>query len=420
MPDVARSWLSRSARDLPSDSVLTPTIAAYIRYLIDQGYASSTIGGYVRSIAHFAHWLKCQRIGIDGLNEAVVARFVEKHLSRCRCSQRCQRSKTEVRAALAHLLKLLRMDGVLALTTTNFPAGIVTELRDFDAYLTEVRGLCAVTRQARVNHVRCFLLDRFAVGDIEIAGMKPAEIAQFIQKATSGWKPSSVKTFCNSLRSYLHFKAVRGTPTTALIAALPRIAQWRLANLPRALSAEEVRRLLEAFDRKTVAGRRDRAIVHCYVDLGLRTSEIVRLQLDDIDWREGTVRIRGKGRRIDILPLPATMGRAIVEYLRKGRRPTVSRALFLRHRPPHDTPASPDTIRASIRNAARRCGLAERLTGPHLLRHTIAKRLLESGATLKEIADLLRHRSLDTTTIYTKVDLDALRKVSAPWPGGQS
>jgi len=420
MSEIVRSRLSRFTRDWFVGSVLEPTADAYVRYLLNRGYAGGTIDGYARSVAHFAHWLKRRRIGIEDLGEAVVAHFLDEHLSNCRCARHCQRGIAEVRAALAHLLELLRMDGLLVPPAPSFPAGIVAELCEFDRYLTDVRGLCAVTRQAHVTRVRKFLLSHFGDGDVQIETMTAAKIMQYIMKITAGWKPSSVNAVSHSLRSYLRFKAVRGARTTPLIAALPRVAQWRLSGLPRVLSADETRRLLEVFDRNTAAGRRDRAIARCYVDLGLRTSEIARLQLDDLDWRGGVVRVRGKGRRIDILPLPAATGRSIVEYLRKGRRPTASRALFLRHRPPLDMPASSDTIRAAIRNAARRCGLGERLTGPHILRHTIAKRLVEHGATLKDIADLLRHRCLDTTTIYAKVDLDALRKVAAPWPEGQS
>lgn len=204
-----------------------------------------------------------------------------------------------------------------------------------------------------------------------------------------------------------------------LAAALPRVAQWRLSALPRNLSAQEIEQLLGAFDRRIATGRRDYAIARCYIDLGLRTTEIVRLRLEDLDWREGRLRIRGKSRRTDVLPLPTPTGRAIAAYLRAGRPHTASRALFVRHRPPHDTPATADTIRGAIRNAALRCGLAGRLTGTHVLRHTLACRLVQGGASFKAIADILRHRSLDTTTIYAKVDLAALATVAAPWPGSR-
>jgi integrase/recombinase XerD len=202
--------------------------------------------------------------------------------------------------------------------------------------------------------------------------------------------------------------------------ALPQIAQWRLAALPKGLAAVEVNTLLGAFDRNTLGGRRDYAIARCYIDLGLRTAEIVRLQLDDIDWREGVLRVRGKGRRTDALPLPATTGSAIADYLHDARVNTDNRTLFQRLHAPHDKPIVADTVRGAMRNAAKRCGLSAQLSGPHRLRHTLAIQLVHNGASVKAIADVLRHRSLDTTTIYAKVDLKALSRVAAVWPGSRS
>ncbi len=167
-------------------------------------------------------------------------------------------------------------------------------------------------------------------------------------------------------------------------------------------------------------GRRDYAIACCYIDLGLRTAELVRLQLDDIDWHQGIVHIRGKGRRRDTLPLPQRTGEAIASYVKNDRQATAARELFQRLRPPYSRPAVASTIRGSIRNAARRCGLSARLSGPHILRHTMATRLVQTGASLKEVSDLLRHRDLDTTTIYAKVDMDALSTVALPWPEQKS
>jgi len=417
MSGQTRSRLSRISRDWFFGTVLSPSSDAYIRFLTDRGYAHGTVNSYLRCVAHFAHWSASRRLALDGIHEATVASFLDRHLPGCHCAPRCCRTRNEVRAALIHLLVLLRAEGLIAEKTLTVAPAIAVELAAFDGYLGDVRGLKAVTRQARLKHVRDFLLDHFDDDGVRVEALEPADIERFMMKYTVGWKPSSVRAVSISLRSYLRFKAVLGTETSSLIAALPHVAQWRLARLPQHLSKLEVEQLLGAFDRTTATGQRDYAIARCYVDLGLRTSEIARLQLGDVDWREGTLQIHGKGRRTDVLPLPTTTGRAIVEYLRTGRRPTSSRALFLRHRPPLDKPATPDTIRAAIRNAAPRCGLATRLTGTHILRHTVAQRLVQSGASLKAIADLLRHRSLDTTTIYTKVDLDALATVAARWPG---
>jgi site-specific recombinase XerD len=411
--------LSQSTQDRLSGTVFAAYSNLFIQYLAKQGYASSTINVYSSSLAHFSYWTAKKRIKIKNFNEALVLSFL-KHLPTCNCAKRYQRSKPNTRAALSHFLVFLRKKRIIAAKETDIPDSIAMELRNFGEYLTDVRGLCSATIQARLAHTSKFLLERFPNGYVEIYALKPNDIKRFIKVALAGWKPSSIKVFSNSLKSYLRYKAINGFQTSDLIASFPRISQWRLSSLPKELMPCEIRLFLDAFDQNTVTGRRDYAISRCYVDLGLRTSEIARLQLDDLIWREGVINILGKGRRIDILPLPAITGSAIAEYLKNGRPQSTSRALFLRHRPPLNLPANSETIRAVVRNAAQRCGLSKRLSGPHILRHTLANRLVKNGATLKQIADLLRHRSLDTSTIYAKVDLKALGKVALPWPGGKA
>lgn len=191
--------------------------------------------------------------------------------------------------------------------------------------------------------------------------------------------------------------------------------------MPSHLSPEEVNRFLDAFDLHNTSGKRDYAMARCLLDMGLRASDVAAIQLDDLNWREGTLVIgRGKSRRADVLPLPVLTGNAIVHYLRSGRPPSTSRALFLRHRAPFSAPITTELVRGASRRAYTRCGLADVYTGTHVLRRTAAVRMRCAGASLKEIADVLRHRSLDTTTIYSKVDLQTLSAVAAPWPGVQS
>jgi site-specific recombinase XerD len=325
-----------------------------------------------------------------------------------------------VRAALIQLLIMLRAVGRIGPAVSTEHRHIAAELDEFTHYLGEVRGVSPPTQQQRSVHVRAFLRDCFPAAPIRLASLKPARVARFVMTYAAHWTPPSKKALGNSLRSYFRYKTLSGERTTHLVAAIPRIAQWRMASLPKWLSAEEVTRLLSAFDRDTATGRRDYAITRCFVDLGLRTTEIARLQLQDLAWHEGTVCIRGKSRRVDILPLPESTGRAIVEYLRQGRPVTPDRGVFVRHRPPLGKPVTPGIARSAVRRAARRCGLEQCFHGPHILRHTAAKRLLQGGSTLKQIADVLRHRCLDTTGIYAKVDVAALARVALPWPGSRA
>ena len=419
MTELTRWRLARASRDGFSGTELDGNANPYVGYLSERGYAPLTVKAYLESVAHFAHWCARQRIGLTEINEDVIERFLNRHLPLCRCARRCQRARSTVGAALGHLLHLLRTERRIAPQRPPHPAAIAEEALRFEHYLTQVLGLRPATCRARVKLVRAFLLDRFTTGRIRIRALEATDVTRFMRKYTRGWKASSQRDAGNSLRSYFRFKALHGERTAILIAAIPTVAQWRLARLPKGIPAEQLTRLLQAFDRGTT-GKRDYAITRCFVDLGLRTTEVAQLRLDDLDWRQGCVRIRGKGRRVDVLPLPWATGRAIVDYLRYGRPSTSSRALFLRHRPPLNTPATPCVIRAAVRYAAARSGVEGCLHGPQVLRHTLAQRLVQSGTTLKQIADLLRHRSLDTTTIYAKVDLPALNQVALPWPGRQS
>jgi integrase/recombinase XerD len=198
------------------------------------------------------------------------------------------------------------------------------------------------------------------------------------------------------------------------------VAQWRLGGLPDVLSSDEVRQLLNAFNLSSATGMRDYAITRCLVDLGLRRTEVAHLCLEDIDWRSGVLTLHGKGKRIDVVPLPRFTVQAIAAYLQYGRPQTTRREVFVRHRPPLNAAADLDIVRNAVRYAAERCGLQKRVRGTHIFRHTMACRMVQEGAPFKEIADLLRHRSLDTTSIYAKVNLPSLREVALPWPGRQS
>jgi integrase len=219
-----------------------------------------------------------------------------------------------------------------------------------------------------------------------------------------------------SLRGYLRYRAFEGDRIEHLLPHIASPACWRLAPLPQTLSRAEVVQLLGAFPPELPSRLRSYAIVRCVVDLGLRSREVITLDLDDIDWAAGFLRIvKGKSRRVDVMPLPHATGNAIAAYLRSERPQTVNRRIFVRHVAPVDKPVGPDVVRRAVREAYQRCGLP--YTRVHILRHTLASRLLNTGGTLKEVADVLRHRELNTTMIYAKVDIGRLSAVAMPWPG---
>lgn len=408
--------LARHARDWLASGVLSPYVDAFAQSLVERGYHREVVRVYLNSVAHFAHWCAERRIALVAIDEQRVNSFLDGHLRGCKCAVRCMRRRHIVSAALTHLLGHLRGSRHIPVRRSTPPL-ITEELRDYDSHLLRVRGLSSITRRVYLRYIPPLLNAFFRKRPIRIGTLSAASVARFAQRHAAGWKPASIKLFNTALRSYFDFKAMQGEPTTHLAAALPSSAIWRLAQLPKMLTRQEIDRLLGAYDRTTARGMRDYAMARCLIDLGLRTVEVARLTLDDVDWRDGVLHITAKGRRVDVLPLPRETGRAIASYLRHGRPSTTRRELFVRHRAPLNRPIGPDIVRQTLWCPVRRCGLQDRIRGAHILRHTVAGRLVQAGAPLKQIADLLRHRDLDTTTIYAKVDLPALRRVAMPWPG---
>jgi len=210
----------------------------------------------------------------------------------------------------------------------------------------------------------------------------------------------------------------RGDIGLDLAAAVPAVAHWSMSSIPRAIPAESVRQLLASINRQTARGRRDYAILLLLARLGLRASEVAFLELDDLDWEAGQVTVRGKRGARAALPLPADVGAAIAAYLRHGRPRSPSRRVFVRALAPTDGFAGPSAIACVVRDALERAGVNAPTKGAHQFRHALATQMLRRGASLSEIGEILRHRSPETTTIYAKVDLDALRTLALAWPGG--
>jgi len=265
-----------------------------------------------------------------------------------------------------------------------------------------------------MQRVRAFLLQRFSAGRIRIDLVKPADVSRFMAKYTKGWTAPSKRAAGDSLRSYFRFRAMQGDRTAALSAAMPNVAQWRLTGLPKGMSPNQVARLLKAFNRHSSTGKRDYAITRCLVDLGLRANEVARLQLDDFDWRQGLVRIRGKGQRVDVLPLPRASGRAIVDYLRNGRPQTGSRALFMRHRPPLGLPATVFVVRNAVRYAATRCGLESYFRGPHALRHYLPFLTMSSDCGRRPFKSEYSHQDVGSANVSPDIVLSTLQAVEEP------
>jgi integrase len=285
--------------------------------------------------------------------------------------------------------------------------------------MRDAAGLAAATRAQRCRILGQFLIEAFDTGPIIIAAIKPTAIRRFVLPGTAGRSAGTIRVMGGAIGCYLRFRAMYGDHIVGLRAAIPRAAHWRLASLPDVLSDAEITELHSSFDVPFQSWRRAYAMVRCLTDLGLRCADTAGLRLEDIDWVAGTIRLTGtKTRRVAILPLPAATGAAIAAYLQDERPPTLDRALFVRHVAPFDIPLGKGVVRRAVLAAYQRCGWTR--TRVHILRHSVASRLLRAGTPMKEIADILRHKSLDTSAIYTKVDLTRLALVALPWPGSVS
>jgi site-specific recombinase XerD len=384
-----------------------------VKEFVRDGYGRSTFQCHVAGITHFLYWLKCAGENPSRIKASVVAQFLNQHLPRCRCAKQCARNSHKVHRALDALLRVIeRLRGKTAPSVLR--GTVDAELAKYDRYLKEVRGLTANTRSTYWWELKYFLSWRFSNGRFDSSMLTPEAVREFIQ--VMSLRRSHLRHVAVALRSYLRFKAVSGMQITSLRAAIPETPQWNLARLPKTLSTAETAKFLRSFDRTTASGQRDYAMARCMSDLGLRGGETARLQLDDIDWRSGIIRVRGKGQRVQVMPLSQDVGHALTEYIRNSRPKTPSRAIFMQLEAPV-VAATADVVKNAIRQAARRSGLQDKIKGTHVLRHSIAGRLLSRGATLKGISDVLRHTSYDTTRIYLKIDFPALRRVAMPWVG---
>lgn len=412
-----RSLTSLARRDWLTDGPLGSVVTSYIEALRYQRYADRTIRIYLGCLAHFNYWIKIEALEQPRVDSSLVKRFLVHHLPICTCPGPCYGTVASSRAALRYLLRMLPCELPSASVATD-PVAI--ELGRFGDYLTNICGVAPVTRDGRVKHVGAFLAHTFGTQAPIVSQLSAIQLDAFFAELSAHLRPASLRAVCNSLRSYFRYRALLGEPTAGLAAALPRIADWRHAHLPIALSDAELDAFLNAFDCADPVGQRDYAMARCLLDLGLRGHEVTYLTLESIDWRCATLTISGtKSKRVQQLPLPVATGEALAQYLQQGRPQTTSRILFVRHRAPFDRPLGVPAVRNSMNRAFVRCGLRDRYCNTHVLRRTTATRLQRSGASVKEIADLLRHQSLDTASTYARIDLEHLRAAALPWSGSR-
>ena len=379
---------------------------AHLRSL---GYRKSSSANKVRVLAHLSRWLDERRIAPALITTCLLKEFLgdrrEAGYTYCFTLR-----------ALAPLIEYLTRRGVIqplsAAPERQTPLDML--LGDYERHLIEECALTSKTVARRGTVARQFLAPLLGKSQ-NLGDLTTADVTKFVVEAAHSLAPGSVGELTSSLRALFRYLTFEGLTATDLTKAVPSVARSRLCGLPKALTSDAVERMIRGCDRRTHVGRRNYAVLLLLARLGLRAGEVAGLLLDDIDWENGELLIRGKGGRQDLLPVACVVGEAVAAYLRRGRpRLSDSRSVFLSVRAPH-RPLSSPAVGQIVRATGRRVGVA---ASAHQLRHTIATEMLGGGATLGEISRVLRHQSIDTTAIYAKVDLTRLRDLARPWPGG--
>jgi integrase/recombinase XerD len=381
------------------------------QHFAEKGYSYGYVRRQLRLASEFGSWVQRQNVALAELGSDHPQKFL-------RYRARFRKPWKGDLAACKSVYDLLRQKGVIAPPPIpkRSPVGRLTD--EFSLYLRQERRLASTTVSRYTELVEDWLSDRFGSQQVNLQRLSTKEIIRYIQRRAPDMARKCAKVMITALRSFLQYARYRGYIELDLAASIPPIADWSRRSIPRSLAPEHVRQVLACCNRRTRMGRRDYAILLLLARLGLRGGEVASLTLDDIDWQSGTITVHGKRGREDALPLPSDVGRALVDYLKRGRPHSLNRCVFLRSRAPVASFKDQRSVGTVVRHALKRAGIDSPQKGAHQFRHALASEMLRSGASLGEIGELLRHRHPQTTTIYAKVDLASLRALALPWPGG--
>lgn len=366
----------------------------------------------LRLVGHFNRWLEQLHLAADQLNEDVIERYR-------RWLMRRKRVRSEDVRTLTRLLDLLREQGIAPqLQTKPVPTTREILIEDYRRHLLNERGLSEGSVRNLLMYVNQFLGTKYPHDRFNFGALRARDILTIIRRHALQSSSAQAKHLGTALRSFFRYLRYRGEIAIDLAACVPVVRHYSLSTVPKFLPADAFKKILRSTDRSTPHGRRDHAILMLLARLGLRTCEIVRLELADIDWEIGQITVRGKGGRWSKLPLAPDVGESIAAYLQHDRPRCSTRRLFVTQRAPVTGLSTGCAIVSTVARALSRAGIALQRKGGHLFRHTLATNMLGRGATLREIGEVLRHRKAKTTWIYAKVDFRALRGLAQTWPGG--
>ena len=388
---------------------IAPHLTPFSEFLAKRDYSYATGQRYVREVGHLSRWLARQEVGIAELSEETIRTYL--------CF-RYQNNQLQVKKwPYRHLLNYLQQTGIVGIKkpVETPPDQCIDRYQE---HMVRNQGLEKETIRVRIRVARNFLSLQFGENSLEFADLLPRHIEQYFLNRSHHCNTTTLKTEASALRCFLRFLQFRGDISVHLADSVPSIPSWRHTTIPEFLTTDEINLLIQNCECETPRGQRDKAILLLLIRLGLRAIEICRLTLDDIDWDAGFLNILGKSSKRDRLPLLQDVGEAISTYLCHGRPQCSTRYVFVRALAPFEPFSNSRSVANVVRNALRRANLNPPGKGTHLLRRSFATMLLQSGASLTEIGQILRHQKADTTAIYAKVDLGRLRPMARPWPEG--
>jgi site-specific recombinase XerD len=382
----------------------------FIVWLESQGYSRFTIRRHVREVVQFADWAEAEGLALRDLDRGALNRLCSQLAERKSLRYPCGKQR-QIRHSACLLVNFLEAVGAVESrpphTSTQEPALLL----QFIEWMTTQRGTLDIT----LNKYRLPIIDLLDDLGTEPSAFHANGLRGFLLRRVSCFSQAKSKNLATAVRMFLRFLIARGYCAPGLEHAIPTVAKWRLSSLPKYLSIQDIECLINSCDQSSPLGARDRAILVLIARLGLRAGDVSALKFGDLLWEEGTLIVSGKGRRQTRLPLPQEVGEAILYYLRHGCPHKISDRIFITTTAPF-VPISRQAVGQTVARAIRRTGISAPTGGAHLLRHSAATGMLREGVSLPAISALLRHASIETTTVYAKVDVDLLQEVAMPWP----
>ena len=389
-----------------------PYLDEFVCWLEGRGYGRTSIRRHIREVVHFGDWACEEGLSIKRCDQRAL-RKLRNHLAKHNQLRDRQGNHKHLYQSASVFVNFLEAIGLV--TALDLKAKTPELLREFCEWMRVQRGTLDSTLS---NYRPCIISMLDSMGS-EPKSYTARELREFLIRHTEQFRPGKSKTLATALRMFLRFLIARGDCAAGLDHAIPTVAHWRLSAIPKYLPADDVERLIDSCDQALSLGARDRAMLLLIARLGLRASDVSKLKMSDLDWREGKLIVSGKNRTETKLPLPQGVGDAILHYLKHGRAQIASNYVFITTTAPL-VPISSKSVSRAVFRALRRTGISAPTKGSHLLRHSLATKMLRDGAALASVGALLRHTSMQTTQVYAKVDFSSLKEVAMPWPEVQS